>query len=47
MEEAKEEELESELNLIYFFNAISELPDIFATSVKIVQHPYSSLFQCA
>lgn len=33
--------------LIYVFTAISELPDSFLTSVKIVQRPYTSLFQYA
>lgn len=47
MNEATEEELENELNLIQFFSAISETPDIFATSVKIVQQPYTSLVECA
>lgn len=47
MGEENEEELGIELRLIYIFNAISELPDVFATSVKIVQHRCTSLFQDA
>lgn len=41
MDEEKGEELENELQLIYIFKAISELPHIFATLIKTVQHPYT------
>lgn len=47
MDEKKGEELENELQLIYIFKAISELPHIFATLIKTVQHPYTSLSQYA
>lgn len=46
MDEKKEEELGNELQLIYIYRAISELPDIFP-SVKIVQPPYMARFQYA
>lgn len=43
----KGEELGNELQLIYIFRVISVLPDISATSLKLAQHPYTSLFQYA
>ena len=47
MDEEKEEELGNELQLIYIYRAISELPDIFHSLVKIVQPPYMAVFQYA
>ena len=47
MDEEKEEELGNELQLIYIYRAISELPNIFPSLVKIVQPPYMALFQYA
>ena len=47
MDEEKEEEVGNELQLIYIYRAVSELPDIFPSLVKIVQPPYMALFQYA
>ena len=47
MDEEKEEEVGNELQLIYIYRAVSELPDVFPSLVKIVPPPYMALFQYA